>query len=139
MMLPPSRSISLASQTLSNFTFARLLARRAVITTTQILQKFSSIKHLTLTICLQFKSEDITQDWSPLVDSLSDRRSSFQHTDLYIRAVKVGGEDSSDEIISMLSRYENLMNLVEAGCVSIKVEKRRDVHINRVSKGVWMS
>jgi len=60
-------------------TFTRLaagsdkdLARRAITTTTQILQNLSSIKHLTLTICLRFKGEDITQDWSPLVDFLSD-------------------------------------------------------------------
>jgi len=31
----------------------------------------------------------------------------------------------------MLSRYENLMNLVEAGHVSIKEEKYSDVHVNR--------
>ena len=100
--------------------------------TTQILQKFSAIKHLTLIICLQFRGEDITHvNWSPLADFLSDRGSSFQHTDLYIRAVKAGGEVSSDEVTSMLSRYENLMNLVEAGYVSIEKEKYLDVHVDR--------
>jgi len=105
---------------------------RALIMTTQILRNLSLLKHLTLIICIQFRDEDITHvDWSPLADFLFDRRSSFQHTDLYIRAVKVGGEVSSDEIISMLSRYEKLMSLVEAGYVSIKEEKYSDVHVNR--------
>jgi len=49
------------------------------------------MKHLTLIICLQFTGKDITQvDWSPLSNFLSDRRSSFQHTDPYVRAVKAG-------------------------------------------------
>jgi len=69
-------------------------------------------------------------DWSPLANLLSDRHYSFWHTDLYIRAAKAGGEVSSDEVISMLSRYENLMSLVEAGYVSIKKEKYLDVHID---------
>ena len=92
-------------------------------TITQILRNLSSLKHLTLFICLQFKGRDITQvDWSLLTDFLSGRRSSFQHTDLYIRAVKASGEVASDEVISMLSRYEILMSLVEAGYVSIREE-----------------
>jgi len=48
--------------------------------------------------------------------------------------VKTGGEVFSDEVISMLSRYENLMSLVEAGYVSIKEEKYSDVHVNRFFK-----
>ena len=100
--------------------------------TTQILRNLSPLKHLTLIICIQFRDEDITHlDWSPLTDFLSDLRSPIQHTDLYIRATKAGGEVSSDEVISMLSRYENFMNLVEAGYVSIKEEKYSDVHVNR--------
>ena len=107
---------------------------RALIATTQILQNLSPLKHLTLIICIRFRGEDITRvDWSPLADFLSDRRSSFQHTDLYIRAVRVGGGVSS-EIISMLSRYEKLMSLVEAGYVSIKDEEYSDVHVNRFFK-----
>jgi len=103
--------------------------------TTQILRNLGPLKHLTLIICIQFRGEDITHvDWCPLADFLSDRRSSFQHTDLYIRAVKTGGEVFSDEVISMLSRYENLMSLVEAGYVSIKEEKYSDVHVNRFFK-----
>ena len=107
------------------------MVSRALVLTTQILRNLSPLKHLTLIICIQFRGEDITHvDWSPLADFLSDRRSSFQHTDLYIRAAKAGGEVSSDEVISMLSRYENLMSLVEAGYVSIKEEKYLDVHVN---------
>jgi len=103
--------------------------------TTQILRNLSPLKHVTLILCIRFRDEDITHvDWSPLADFLSDRRSSFQHTDLYIRATKAGGEVSSDEVISMLSRYENLMNLVEAGYVSIKEETYLDVHVNRFLK-----
>ena len=102
---------------------------------TQILRNFSSLKHLTLIICLRFRGSDITQvDWSPLADFLSDRYSSFQHTDLYIRAVKAGSEVSSDEVISMLSHYEDLMSLVEAGYLSIMEEKYLDVHVNRYFK-----
>jgi len=41
--------------------------------------------------------------------------------------VKPGSEVSSDEVISILSRYKNLMSLVEAGFVSIKKEKYVDV------------
>jgi len=94
---------------------------------TQILRNLSPRNHLTLIICIQFRDEGITHvDWSPLADFLSDRRSSFHHTDLYIRAMKAGGEVSSDEVISMLSRYEKLMSLVEAGYVSIKEEKYFD-------------
>jgi len=105
---------------------------RALIMTTQILQNLSPLKHLTLIICIRFIDEDITHvDWSPLPDFLSDRRSPIQHTDLYIRATKAGGEVSSDEIISMLSRYEKLMSLVESGYVSIMEEKYSDVHVNR--------
>jgi len=105
---------------------------RALIMTTQILQNLSPLKHLTLIICIRFRDEDITHvDWSPLPDFLSDRRSPIQHTDLYIRATKAGGEVSSDEIISMLSRYEKLMSLVESGYVSIMEEKYSDVHVNR--------
>ena len=96
----------------------------------QILHKFSSLKHLTLIVCLQFSGGDITHvDWSPLTDLLSSRRPPIQHTDLYIRAEKAGGE-ASDEVISMLSSYKNLMSFVEAGCVSIKEEKYSDVHVN---------
>ncbi len=51
---------------------------------------------------------------------LSDRLSSFQQTDLYICAVKAGGEVSSDEITSMLARYGKFMSLVEAGYISYK-------------------
>jgi len=106
--------------------------RRALLTITQILQSLSSLKHLTLVLCLRFRGRDVTQvDWSPLANFLSDRHSSFQHTDLYILVEKVGSEVSSDEVISMLSRYENLTSLVEAGYVSIKKEKYLDVHVNR--------
>ena len=105
---------------------------RALIMTTQILRNLSLLKHLTLIICIRFRDEGITQvNWSPLADFLSDRRSPIQHTDLYIRATKAGGEVSSDEIISMLSRYEKLMSLVESGYVSIMEEKYSDVHVNR--------
>jgi len=111
------------------------LVRRALIKITQILKNLASIKHLTLILCLRFGNEDITQiDWSPLADFLSDRRSTFQHTDLYIRAVTAGGEVSSDKVVSMLSRYENLTSLVEAGCVSIKEEKYLDVDVDRYFK-----
>ena len=100
------------------------------ITTIHFLQKLSSIKHLTLIILLQFRGEDITEiDWSPLANLLFDRRSSFQHTDLHISVWKAEGETSFDEIISMLSRYESLMNLVEAGHVSIK-EKYPDMRVD---------
>ena len=96
------------------------LVRYALSTIAQILHSLSSFKHLTLIICLWFRGKNITQvDWSPLANFLSDRPSSFQHTDLYIRASKAGGEVSSDEIISMLSRYGKLMSLVEAGYISI--------------------
>jgi len=99
-----------------------------------ILPQFFSLKHLTLIICLQFSGRDITHvDWSPLADLLSSRRPPIEHTDLYIRAEKAGGE-ASDEIISMLSSYKNLMSLVEAGYVSIKEEKYLDVHVNRFFK-----
>jgi len=37
---------------------------------------------------------------------------------------------SSDEVISMLSRYENLMNLMEAGYISIQEEL--DMHVSKV-------
>ena len=111
------------------------LVRRALITITQILQNLATIKHLTLIICLRFGNKDITQvDWSPLADFLSDRRSTFQHTDLYIRAVTARGEISSDKVISMLSHYENLTSLVEAGYVSIKEEKYLDVDVDRYFK-----
>jgi len=111
------------------------LVRRALIKITQILKNLASIKHLTLILCLRFGNEDITQvDWSPLADFLSDRRSTFQHTDLYIRAVTAGGEVSSDKVVSMLSRYENLTSLVEAGYVSIKEEQYRDVDVDRYFK-----
>ena len=110
------------------------LVRRALIKITQILKNLASIKHFTLIICLRFGG-DITQiDWSPLVDFLSDRRSTFQHTDLYIRAVTAGGEVSSDKVVSMLSRYENLTSLVEAGYVSIKEQQYRDVDVDRYFK-----
>ena len=96
-----------------------------------ILPKFPSLKHLTLIVCLQFSGGDITHvDWSPLTDLLSSRRPPIEHTDLYIRTEKAGEEGSSDEVISMLSSYKNLMSLVEAGCVSIKEEKYLDVHVN---------
>ena len=45
--------------------------------------------------------------------------------------MKAGGEVSSDEVISMLSHYENLMNLVEAGRISINKDKNFDVHVNK--------
>jgi len=97
----------------------------------QVLQNFTSLKHLTLIICLQFSGGDVTHvDWSPVADFLSSRRPPIEHTDLYVRAEKAGGEVSSDEVISMLSSYENLMSLVEAGYVSIKEEKYLDVHVN---------
>jgi len=45
--------------------------RYPLITITQILQNLSSIKHLTLTICLRFQGKDITRvDWSPLANFL---------------------------------------------------------------------
>jgi len=89
-----------------------------------ILPKVPSLKHLTL----QFSGGDITHvDWSPLADFLSSRRPPIEHTDLYIRT-ETAGEGSSDEVISMLSSYKNLMSLVEAGCVSIKEEKY--VHVD---------
>ena len=110
---------------------AKNLIHYALITISQILRSFSSLKHLTLIVCLKFRSRDITQvDWSPLANFLSDRHPSFQHTDLYIRSVKAGGDVSSGEVISMLSPYENLMSLVEAGCISIKEEKYLDEHVN---------
>ena len=108
------------------------LIRYALFTIAKILQDLSSLKHLTLIICLEFTGKDITQvDWSPLSNFLSDRRSSFQHTDLHVRvyAVKAGGEVPSDQVISMLSRCENLTSLVESGHVSIKKEKFVDVHL----------
>ena len=137
--MSPSRSISLASRTLSLCTYTAsfkdcddYVLCRALIATTQILRNLSPLKHLTLIICIQFRDEDITHvDWSPLPDFLSDRRSPIQHTDLYIRAVKTGGEVFSDEVVSMLSRYEKLMSLVESGYVSIMEEKYSDVHVNR--------
>ena len=99
-----------------------------------ILPNFSSLKYLTLIICLKFSGGNITHvDWSPLADLLSSRRPPIEHTDLYIRAKKAGGE-ASDEVISMLSSYKNLMSLVEAGYVSIKEEKYLDVHVNRFFK-----
>ena len=132
--LPSLERLCLCTYTPSFNNSDETRVRCAVITITQILQNLSSIKHLTLVICLRFDGEDITQvDWSPLADFLFDRRSSFQHTDLYIRAVKAGGEVTSDEVVSMLSRYENLMSLVEAGYVSIK-EKYLDVRFNRFFK-----
>ena len=107
------------------------LVRCALITIAQILQNFSSLKHLTLIICLQFIDEDFTQvDWSPLANFFSDRHSSFRHTDLYIRDVNGKRKISSDEVISMLSRYESLMNLMEAGYISIQEEL--DMHVNEV-------
>jgi len=100
----------------------------------QILPQFFSLKHLTLIICLQFSGRDITHvDWSPLADLLSSRRPPIEHTDLYIRAEKAGGE-ASDEVISMLFSYKSLMSVVEAGYVSIKEEKYLDVHVNRFFK-----
>ena len=95
----------------------------------KLLQNLSSLKHLTLIICLQFRGEDTTQvDWSPLADFVLDRLPSLQHTDLYIRAMKAGGAVtvSSDEANSMLSRCKNLTGLVEAGYVSIKEEMDSD-------------
>ena len=97
-----------------------------------ILPNFSSLKYLTLIICLKFSGGNITHvDWSPLADLLSSRRPPIEHTDLYIRAKKAGGEASSAEVISMLSSYKNLMGLVEAGYISIKEEKYSDVHVNK--------
>ena len=102
--------------------------RRALLTITQILRNLSSLKHLTLLLCLRYTSRGIPEvDWSPLVDFLSDRCSSFEHTDLYIRTVKGDGEVSYNEVIPMLSSYENLMSLVEAGYVSVKKEMDPDV------------
>src|SRR6266571_5112513 len=109
------------------------LVHHAVFAITRTLRGFSSLKHLTLIVCLRFRDKDITQvDWSPLANFLSDRHSSFQHTDLYIRAVKAGSEVSSDEIISMLSHCENLMSLVEAGYISIKEEKYLELEVDRL-------
>jgi len=101
--------------------------RRAIMTSTQILQNASSLQHLTLIICHQFRWEGIIHvDWSLLADFLSSRRSSFRHTDLYIRAVKAGGEVPVDEVMPLLSCYDNLMSLVEAGHVSIKENMNHD-------------
>ena len=105
------------------------LLHSALSTVAQILRTPFSLKHLTLIICLRFRGKDITQvDWSPLASFLSDRLSSLQHTDLYIRALKAEGhlEVSSDEVISMLSRCENFMSLVEAGYVSVKEKMELD-------------
>ena len=115
--------------------FDKNFIRYALGAISQILQQFSLLRHLTLVVCLQSRGGDLTQiDWSPLADFLSDRRSSFQHTDLYIRVEKAGSEVSSDEVISTLSRYKNLMNLVEASYVSIKEEKYLDMHVDRFFK-----
>ena len=95
--------------------------RRAIIVITQILQKVSSLRHLTLIICHRFSCEGITHvDWSLLGEFLSNQRSSFQHTDVCIRAMEAGGEVPFDEVMPLLSRYKNLRSLVEAGYVSIK-------------------
>jgi len=133
--LPSLERLRLCTYTSSLKDSDHHLVRRALITITQILQNLATIKHLTLIICLRFGNKDITQvDWSPLADFLSDRRSTFQHTDLYIRAVTARGEISSDKVISMLSRYENFTSLVEAGYVSIKEEKYLDVDVDRYFK-----
>jgi len=95
--------------------------RRAIIVITQILQKVSSVPHLTLIICHRFRWEGITHvDWSLLGDFLFNRLPSFQHTDVYIRAMKAEGEVPFDEVMPLLSRYKNLMSVVEAGYVTIK-------------------
>ena len=107
------------------------LVRCALITIAQILRNFSSLKHLTLILCLQSIGEEVTQiDWSPLANLLSDRHPSLQHTDLYIHVVKGERKISSDEVISMLSHYENLTSLMEAGYISIQEEL--DMHVSKV-------
>ena len=100
---------------------------RAVFAFIQILQNVSSLQHLTLILRHRVMCEGITHvDWSLLADFLYNRCSSFKHTDLYIRAVKAGGEVPIDEVIPLLSRYHNLMSLVEKGCVSIKENMDHD-------------
>ena len=121
----------------SSFTFPRSsdnkLVRYASVPIAQILQTLPSLKHLTLIVCLEFRGYHITGvDWSPLADFLSERLSSFQHADLDIRAMTAGGEVSFDEVNSLLSRCETLMNLVEAGYVSIKQDEYLDVDPNRI-------
>ena len=134
--LPNLERLHLCTYT-SSFRYIRncddRLIHCALAAITPILQAFSSLKHLTLIVCLEFRDKDITQvDWSPLADFLSDRHTSFQHTDLHIRAVKAGDEVSPDEVTSMLSRYESLMGLVQAGFISIIGQKYRDEHVNRL-------
>ena len=129
--LPSLERLRLCTYTSSSEGFSNYLVHHALIMITQILQNLSSIKYLTLIICLRFGGDTTQIDWSPLADFLSDRRSSFQHTDLYVRAAKGGGEISSGEVISMLSRCGNLMSLVKAGYVSVKEEKCLDVHVDR--------
>jgi len=131
------------------------LVHYALTTIAIILRNLSSLKHLTLIVCLQFRGNNIAEvDWSPLADFLSERLSSFQHTDLFIHAVTTGGEVSSDEVNSMLSRCENLMSLVEAGHISVKEGKYLDMDVNRycseyfgssrigwfctITKSIWM-
>jgi len=53
--------------------------------------------------------------------------------------VTTGGEVSSDEVNSMLSRCENLMSLVEAGHISVKGEKYLDMDVNRYFGGYFGS
>ena len=134
--LPNLEQLRLCTYT-SSFTFPQnsdnKLARYASVPIAQILQTFPSLKHLTLTVCLQFRGNNITEvDWSPFADFLSERLSSFQHANLDIRAVTAGGEVSFDEVNSLLSRCETLMNLVEAGYVSIKQGEYLDVDSNRI-------
>jgi len=50
------------------------------------------------------------------------RSTSLQHTDLYIRAVKVRDEVSSDEATSMLSRCEDLVSLARTGYVKEEMD-----------------
>ena len=107
---------------------------RALITFSRILKNLSSLQHFTLIIYHLFRGEDTEVDWSPLAKFLSDQCSSFQHIDLYVRPLEADLEVSSDEVISMLSPYETLMNLVKAGCVSIKEEMDSDEDIRFLRK-----
>ena len=98
------------------------LIRASILPILPTLETAPPLNLLVLSLGLRFKGRNIAGvDWSPLANYLPSVSSKFQNIELHITAAaRITNFISFDEIFVLLTRYDNLMAMVDDGVLSIK-------------------